>query len=202
MSIASYRLRKTSRQALFQTQQPPKRTKRRRTSTAPLIPTPSTLGSSDCPTVSQRPVSRAMDRNSKGTCTKKFFIPDFLCKAAALMWRYIESTRPLGDRNDAKAMEELLKTTQSRTGKEAVSPPLRGFPAGRHHTGPQRFGTGSRGTPSGPGGQCLHNGGAGPVWGDPGPPAAGKTSPPVPKGLETGNMTPHDRDSQPGKTND
>ena len=30
---------------------------------------------------------------------------------AALMWRYIESTRPLADRNGAKAMEELLRAT-------------------------------------------------------------------------------------------
>ena len=38
-------------------------------------------------------------------------------KDAALMWRHFESTRPLSDRNGAKAMEELLRGTAGPDGQ-------------------------------------------------------------------------------------
>ena len=58
----------------------------------------------------------ALERAFKGLLTAANDDARFR-RDAALMWRYTESTRPLADRNGARAMEELLRATAGPDGR-------------------------------------------------------------------------------------
>ena len=59
---------------------------------------------------------QALERAFKGLLTAGNEWTRFR-RDAALMWRHTESTRPVADRNGAKAMEELLSTTVEPSGQ-------------------------------------------------------------------------------------
>ena len=90
---------------------------------------------------------------------------------AAVMWGHIESTRPVADRNGARAMEELLKGTAGPDGQRCrlteFSEAFRRGALMPKLTDPEQEAVRRHPAPS-PGGQHADSGGAGPVRRDPG----------------------------------
>ena len=80
---------------------------------------------------------------------------------AALMWRHVESVRPIADRDGAQAMENLLAATTGPGGLGCSLAAFTEIPAGRTGAGANRTGkVGSAALPAAGGGR-PDNGGAG-----------------------------------------